>query len=203
MAMEQTQTVGKLKMISGKTNTETYKTSLSEFFGKEYKRLTAFVGKLIDDSADMDPEDLVQDVAFSLYRRADVAEPLENVSAYVYRALKNRVIDMFRKKKDQISFDQSLPGAKDITLYDLISETKYDTVSEIRQMEIEETLFNLLDCLKKEERFIVVENEINGVSMIDLAHEMKIPVNTLRSKKSRALSKIKGVLNKRINKGEI
>jgi len=201
--MEQTQAVGKLSMIPANKNKETYRTSLSDFFGKEYQRLTAFVGKLIDNSAEMDPEDLVQDVAFSLYKRADVAEPLENVSAYVYRALKNRVIDMFRKKKNLVSFDQNIPGGQDITLYDIISETRYDTVSEIRQMEIEETLFDLLDCLKEEERFIVVENEINGVNMIDLAQEMNIPVNTLRSKKSRALGKIKDILQKRIHKGDI
>ena len=107
----------------------------SEFFQKEYFRLVRYVRRLIDDAADRDAEDIVQDVMLSIFDKADVTIPIENLAAYVYRSLRNKVIDVFRKKKDVVS------------LSDVISEANYDTEREVERKELMDFVFRAVDSL--------------------------------------------------------
>ena len=79
---------------------------IADFFRREHRRLVQFVRSWIEDAAERDGEDIVQDVALNIFDRADVSVPIDNLSAYVYQALRNRVIDLQRKKKQKaISLD--------------------------------------------------------------------------------------------------
>lgn len=71
----------------------------AEFFGKEKARLVRYVRRLLRDSAELDGEDIVQDVMASLFDRADITAPVENLSTFVYRSLYNRVVDRYRRRK--------------------------------------------------------------------------------------------------------
>ncbi len=51
------------------------KASIAEFFSSERDRLVRYVRRLIDDNAERDGEDIVQDVALSLLSRTDVLVP--------------------------------------------------------------------------------------------------------------------------------
>jgi RNA polymerase sigma-70 factor (ECF subfamily) len=70
---------------------QTGKMSIAEFLTSKRKKLISFVHHLIDDAAERDGEDIVQDVALKLLSRADVLMPIETLSAYVYQFLRNRV----------------------------------------------------------------------------------------------------------------
>ena len=70
--------------------------------------MVSYVRGLIDDMADRDSEDVVQDVILGIWDTADVTIPLDKLSAYVYRSLKNRVIDLMRSRKNHLSFDSTL-----------------------------------------------------------------------------------------------
>ncbi|MBD3243180.1 MAG: RNA polymerase subunit sigma-24, partial [Chitinivibrionales bacterium] len=78
---------------------EMRRSRVADFFTTEYNRLVGYVRTLIDDAAEQDAEDFVQDVAVKLLSLADITAPIENLSAYVYRALRNRVIDAFRVRR--------------------------------------------------------------------------------------------------------
>ena len=68
-------------------------------------RLVRYVRRLIDDTAEKDGEDIVQDVALSLLARTDVLVPIESLSAYVYQSLRNRVIDSLRSRRPFVPYD--------------------------------------------------------------------------------------------------
>ena len=85
------------------------KRSWSDFFSRERKRLVGYVRTLINDASDRDGEDIVQDVALGIFDKGDIAAPIENFSAYVYQALRNRVVDYFRRRKSTASLDEELP----------------------------------------------------------------------------------------------
>lgn len=55
--------------------------------------------------AEQDAEDIVQDVVFNMVDRADITSPIENLIAYAYQALRNRIIDSFRTRKKKVSLD--------------------------------------------------------------------------------------------------
>ncbi len=57
----------------------------------------------------MAAEDIVSDVVFGLLRRADVISEIENLSAYVYRSLTNRVTDHRRAQVDELRIDDAEP----------------------------------------------------------------------------------------------
>ena len=152
---------------------------ITDFFRTEYKRLVRFVRYLIDDTAERDAEDIVQDVVLSIFDKADFTKPIENLSGYVYQSLRNRVIDVLRKKKDLTS------------LSELIHDIRYDAVQDVEKKETEELVFRAMDSLSDEQRAIIIATEFEGRSYRELSEEWKTPVGTLLARKSRALDKMR------------
>lgn len=155
---------------------------IQEFFRTEYSRWVRFVRRLIDDAADRDAEDIVQDVMLGIFDKADITVPIENLSAYIYRALRNRVTDMFRRKKDLAS------------LAELVYESVEDAANALEQKELRETVVKAIDNLSDEQRAIVIATEFEDRSFRELSEEWEIPIGTLLARKSRALQKIRSEL---------
>jgi RNA polymerase sigma factor (sigma-70 family) len=151
----------------------------SEFFQKEYFRLVRYVRRLIDDAADRDAEDIVQDVMLSIFDKADVTIPIENLAAYVYRSLRNKVIDIFRKKDNILS------------LSEVISDYRYDTEQAVERKELMEFVFRAVDSLPDEQREVLIATELEGWSFRELSDRWEIPIGTLLARKSRALQHIR------------
>jgi len=152
---------------------------ITDFFNREYKRLVRFVRYLIVDEAERDAEDIVQDVMLNIFNKTDIIEPIENLSAYIYQSLRNRVKDLLRKKKDMTS------------LSELIHDVRYDTVHEFEKKEIQEQIFRAIDSLSDEQRAVIIATEFEGRSFRELAEEWQIPIGTLLARKSRALEKMR------------
>ncbi|MBU2511498.1 sigma-70 family RNA polymerase sigma factor [bacterium] len=166
-----------------------FKSRLTDFFNSEYRKLVGFVRQKIDSAAEMDAEDFVQEVAINLFKRADVAAPIENLSAYVYRALQNQVIDFFRKKGSFVSLDQPINGSDTSTLADIIRLAQSRN-TELEQRQISEELHQLLNLLKEDERALLIATELEGITFAELSKKWRVPINTLLSKKSRAMKKL-------------
>ena len=78
---------------------ETQKKRFADLIATEWHRLVGYVRSRIDDTAEWDAEDIVQDVIEHLFEKADVAEPIADLSGYVFRSLRNKVIDLYRRKR--------------------------------------------------------------------------------------------------------
>lgn len=87
------------------------------FVKGERQKLVNYVRSLVRDTADMDAEDVVQDVLLRILERTDMTTP-ENLAAYIYRSLRNRVIDNMRTRKPTMSLDAEIDnhGARLIDL---------------------------------------------------------------------------------------
>ena len=151
----------------------------SEFFQKEYFRLVRYVRRLIDDAGDRDAEDIVQDVMLSIFDKADVTIPIENLAAYVYRSLRNKVIDIFRKREEILS------------LSDVIGDARSDTERVVERKELMDFVFRAIDSLPDVQRAVLIATENEGWSFRELSEEWEIPIGTLLARKSRALQHIR------------
>lgn len=160
---------------------------VTEFFLKEYKKLVRYVRSLIEDSAARDAEDIVQDVMVNIFDTADFTIPIENISAYIYRSLRNKVIDVFRKRKEITSLSE--------LMYEVQDEAA-DTAREVEMKEIQELIFHALDSLNDEERALVIATEFEDHSFRKLSKEWEIPIGTLLARKSRALQKMRKKLTR-------
>ncbi|MBN1897309.1 MAG: sigma-70 family RNA polymerase sigma factor [Spirochaetes bacterium] len=172
------------------------KETIGLFFIREYHKLVGFVRKRIDDEASRDAEDVVQDVMAGIFDTADITLPIENLASYIYQSLKNKIVDLFRKKKNVISLDQAVSKNSHQTLKDVLQDPRINIEKEWETKEICRYLYKAIDSLEKEEKAIIIATEFENRSFQEMSAEWNIPLGTLLSRKSRALKKIqKALLN--------
>jgi DNA-directed RNA polymerase specialized sigma24 family protein len=73
------------------------KSRLAEIFTRERARFLRFVRRQVNELSSADAEDLLSDVTYKLLSRADVVDQVENLTAYIYRSVANRVVDQRRR----------------------------------------------------------------------------------------------------------
>jgi len=168
--------------------------SISQFLATERNLLVGYVRRFIEDTGDRDGEDIVQDVALRLLDRPDVLTPIEALSSYVYQSLRNRVIDYLRKRKTMISLDEPIEEKNGQYLAYQIADEVHDIDKEVARSELKAKIFEAIDSLPDMEKAIIIETEVNGRSFRELSEEWEIPVGTLLARKSRAFSKVRGLL---------
>jgi RNA polymerase sigma factor (sigma-70 family) len=162
---------------------ETQKKRIATFIASEWHRLVGFVRAWIADAADRDAEDVVQDVIEGLFEKADVTEAIADLSAYLYRSLRNRVIDLYRAKRPSMA-----------ELAEEVSDSRYDVGEELDQAEARETLFSAINALPDAQREVLVATEMEGRSYRDLAAEWDTPIGTLLARKHRAIRSLRKTL---------
>jgi RNA polymerase sigma factor (sigma-70 family) len=171
--------------------TQHHRTTIAGFFCREFGRLVNFVRTLIDDASDRDAEDIVQDVAFHIMEKGDIIEPVEHVAGYVFAALRNRVIDIFRSRRELRSLDEPLPEAPDLSLLDCIADSKNDLPMAQENRDLYERAVACIRQLPERDQALIIATEMEGFSFPDLSERWNVPIGTLLSQKSRALRKIR------------
>lgn len=160
---------------------------LAEFIRRERDALVGYVRRRIDDAGDQDAEDIVQDVMVNLFSRADPTVPIQNLAAYIYRALRNAIIDRLRKRRETVA------------LSDAAMASKEDPLKEAERGEMLDLVFEAMDNLTVGEKAVILATEFEGRSFKDLAKEWDVPLGTLLARKSRALDKIRKRLTGQFN----
>jgi RNA polymerase sigma-70 factor (ECF subfamily) len=155
---------------------------IADFFQREYRSMVRYVRSRIDDAADRDAEDIVQDVIVNIFDKADMTIPVEKLAAYVYQSLRNRIVDMFRKRKEMS------------TLWEVVQEAGQDVEKEAEKKEMLDQVFEAIGYLSEDERAVVIAHEFEERPFRELSDEWDVPVGTLLARKSRALQKIKRAL---------
>jgi len=167
------------------------KASIAEFLVSERDRLVRYVRRLIDDNADRDGEDIVQDVALNLLSRTDVLEPIESLSAYVYQSLRHRVIDYLRSRRYFIPFDESDEEKGNGSVAYMLQEGDLNFEKEVTRAEFRRKVLKAIDDLPEDQKAVVIETEMNGRTFRELSAEWGIPLGTLLARKSRAIAKVR------------
>jgi RNA polymerase sigma factor (sigma-70 family) len=171
------------------------RTAITEFFRREYGRLAGFVRTLIDEAAEFESEDIVQDVALNLFSRADVTAPVEDVASYVYQALRNRVIDLFRRRRNTVSLDRPLNieegGA---TLKDILADEGTGIDLMIDSEETKQRVFRAIEALPDEQKAVLIATEFEGKGFAELSNLWEVPLGTLLARKSRAVAKLRRIM---------
>ena len=74
-----------------------------DFFTNEYQNLVNYIRKYVDTRVyGIDPDDIIQDIALNFFDKIDFNNPIENIAAYLYRAIRNKIIDYQRQPKRSI-----------------------------------------------------------------------------------------------------
>jgi RNA polymerase sigma factor (sigma-70 family) len=175
------------------------RTSLDSFFKKEYNKLLNYVRKNIKELYfNVPPEDIIQDVALNLLSKFDVDLQIENLAAYIYRSLKNKIIDEKRKTKNDLSIEYFEQNKK--LNEEVISILDESNIEEGKPDIDKEKLYKAIALLNPDEQEIILSTEFDKKTYIELSEKLDIPIGTLLSRKHRALAKLFKILTKNENK---
>jgi RNA polymerase sigma factor (sigma-70 family) len=72
---------------------------ITEVLQREQSRLRCFIRRRVPDPRDV--EDILQDVFYELVEANRLLMPVEHVTAWLFRVARNRITDLFRKKKPE------------------------------------------------------------------------------------------------------
>lgn len=164
------------------SSTENYN-RLKLFFDEEYHALRGYAKSRISNAAETDAEDIVQDVALKIFDRAEHLSPINNIAGFVYSAIKNRIIDVMRAKKEEEPFEDTMES-KLLEFTELLYGKSANSYSEKMINELK----NAIGRLKPVYRDIIIAIDFEGYSYKDLCRETGIPQGTLMSRRHRALS---------------
>jgi RNA polymerase sigma factor (sigma-70 family) len=165
-----------------------------DFFSKEQDHLHDYVRSRLTDISEMDIEDLLQDLFINLFNKADISLHIENLAAYIYRSIQNRIIDYLRKKKKTTSLDEIVLQADGKTLNDKISDPNSDVEKTMDRQELQEKLYEAINNLEPKQRAVWIATEIEDCTFSELSQMWGEPMGTLLARKHRAVKKLQEAL---------
>lgn len=172
------------------TNLEPMELSLKieELFRRDKNKLIGFIRERVRSKEEA--EDILQDVFANVLSAArEVTEPIENLGAWVFTAVRNRIIDFYRKKRPQ-SFTDTIysDDEGDVASFEsFLSDMSLSPERSLSSRQIRDSLMSALDELPSEQKYAFVKNEFEGVSFREMAEETGENINTLLARKRYAV----------------
>jgi RNA polymerase sigma factor (sigma-70 family) len=168
---------------------------ISEAIGAEWARLRNFIRKHVPDPGDA--EDVLQDVFYELIEAQRLMKPIEHAGAWLFRVARNRITDLFRKKRTEA---QRLPiesteTGDSVRWEDLLPSGQAGPEAAFARTMLLEELEEALSELPDEQREVFMAHELEGRSFKELSAETGLSVNTLLSRKHYAVLHLRRRLN--------
>lgn len=149
------------------------------------KRLSRFIKSRV--SSMEDAEDILQDVWYQLSNIVDIGQ-IEQLNAWLFKVARNKITDKYRKQTpqylDDLAYidDEGETHFKDILLSDFNTpETEH--LKEIFWQE----LFTALDELPEQQRQVFVLNELEDMTLQEIADQTGENLKTIISRKGYAV----------------
>jgi len=165
---------------------------ISEVVAREEGRLRNFIRKSVSDQGDV--EDILQEVFYELVAAYRMMKPVEQVTAWLFRVARNRITDLFRKRKPQLLADAPDAVTEDgetLRLEDLLPSLEAGPEAAYARSVLLEELEAALDELPEDQREVFIAHELMGYSFKELAAQTGISVNTLLSRKHYAVLQLR------------
>ena len=160
---------------------------ISEVVAREQSRLRNFIRRRVLDPRDA--EDILQDVFYALVEANRLLMPIEHVTGWLFRVARNRITDLFRKKRPE-SFSEAAVADEDdelLRLEDLLPSPAAGPEALYARNVLLAELELALDELPEEQREVFIAHELEGRSFKEMAAATGVSINTLLSRKRYAV----------------
>jgi len=159
---------------------------ISEVVRRERSRLGGFIRRRVPDPRDA--EDILQEVFYELAEANRLLMPIEHVGAWLFRVARNRITDLFRRKKPE-RFGEEGEGGE--PMENLLPSPEAGPEALYTRGVLLDALEAALEELPQEQRDAFVAHELEGRSFKQLAAETGVSVNTLLSRKRYAVLRLR------------
>ncbi len=161
---------------------------ISEIIAGERSRLRDFIRKRVPNEADV--EDLLQEVFFEVIEAYRLMEPVQRWGAWMFQVARNRIIDLFRKRRWEASGREPVAVSdegEELLLEDVLPSPDAGPAAAYARTVLLDELEEALDELPEEQRDVFIAHEIEGYSFKEIAARTGASVNTLLSRKHYAV----------------
>ena len=161
---------------------------------RERSRLWRFIRRRVPDPRDA--EDILQEVFAELVEANRLLMPIDHVTGWLFRVARNRITDLFRKKRPE-PLSRLIPGpapGQEATREELLPSPDAGPDALYARGLLVGALAQAIERLPPAERAVFVAHEIDGRSFKELAGETGIGVNTLLSRKHSAVRRLRAEL---------
>jgi RNA polymerase sigma factor (sigma-70 family) len=161
---------------------------IAEAIDREQPRLRNFIRRRVADREDA--EDILQEVFYELVEAYRMMQPVEHLSAWLFRVARNRIIDLFRRKKLEVPENEPAWVSEDgemLRVEDMLPSPVAGPEALYARNVILEELDAALDELPDEQRGVFIAHELMGYTFKEIASHTGEGVNTLLSRKHYAV----------------
>lgn len=162
--------------------------NIADIIKNQGKRLLGFIRKRVHSREDAD--DILQDVFSQLVEADKLMKPIDQMSAWLFTVARNRITDLYRKKKTRSmpefllkEEEEEVDGVLNELLFDNGNTPEMDYLRALVWSELEKAL----DELPEEQRLVFELTEMKGLSFKTISSQLDVPVNTLISRKRYAV----------------
>jgi RNA polymerase sigma factor (sigma-70 family) len=150
-------------------------------------RLRNFIRRRVPELADA--EDVLQEVFCELVEANRLLMPIEHVTGWLFRVARNRITDLWRRRKTESLDDAAIGGAdgERLRLEELLPSPDAGPEALYLRAVLLEELELALEELPAAQREVFIAHELEGRSFKELAAESGLGVNTLLSRKRYAV----------------
>jgi RNA polymerase sigma factor (sigma-70 family) len=164
---------------------------IGDVVAREGSRLRNFIRKRVADP--LDAEDVLQDVFYKLVEANRLLMPIDHVTGWLFQLARNRITDLFRKKRPERFSEMDVVGEEDerLAFEDLLPSPDAGPEAEYLRGVLLEELEDAIAGLPREQREVFVAHELEGHSFAEMAAERGVSVNTLLARKRYAVLRLR------------
>ena len=165
-----------------------------EFYKQWYFRMKSFAREyLVSES---DAEDIVQDIFMELFETYHALSSRVNLVGYVFTSIKNRCIDLLRRR---IAEQEAVSRMQEEYLLTL--QIKYDSLEALNDYLFHDTdaealITKAIDSLPERCRTILICSKLKGMKQKDIAQQLNISIKTVENQITIAYKKLYELLGK-------
>lgn len=160
--------------------------AFDQIFSLYHSSLVFFANRLLLNIGMEISKDIVLDIFLKLYERKEAFATLSNIKAFLYISVKNSCLKVIEKEKvHQKRFDLYTKS---------FDEFERNVLDSIIQTEVYSELYHAIDLLPEQYR-LIMSKIVNGDTPKEISEELGIPVSTINTQKSRAITLLKKSLS--------
>jgi len=137
-------------------------------------------------------EDALQDAFIGAIANADALSLVGDIAGWIFVAMRNRLIDLWRRNDARPWLGEAeLPEA---TIEEIAAQAGFDPYDSLLRAELEEALAVAVAALPEEQREVIRAQALDEATFRELAERTGVSIDTLMSRKRRALRKLAAAL---------
>lgn len=160
---------------------------ISTIVAEERSRLRNFIRRRVPDPSDV--EDILQEVFYELVEANRLVMPIDHITGWLFRVARNRITDLFRRKKPEALSDAVVEteSGELLQIADLLPSPDAGPEALYLRNVLLDELETALDELPAEQREVFIAHEVEGHSFRELAAASGVNINTLLARKRYAV----------------